>query len=154
VAQRAARALGEWDGEPAAALPAVRARMRRLARAQRFEDAARLRDRLAALERVTRDLAELDRLRALETCLLVPALDDGFLRAYFVRSGRIASVRTFAAGAAGRLEAEAGRAEALRGHVQPDAEDVEQLLLVASFLRRPPPELRVVPLSADRILAA
>jgi hypothetical protein len=31
---------------------------------------------------------------------------------------------------------------------------MDELLLVGSFLRRPPPELRVVPLERDRILAA
>ncbi len=38
-AQAAARALGDWDGEPAAALPALRARLRRLSADLRFEDA-------------------------------------------------------------------------------------------------------------------
>jgi DNA polymerase III epsilon subunit family exonuclease len=153
LAQRAARALGAWDGEPAAALPSLRARMRRLALQQRFEDAARLRDRLGALERVVRDLAELDRLRALETCLVVPAVEDGFVRAYFVRGGRVAGVRTLPRGAAGRLEAELGLAAAVRAEPSTAPEDAEELLLVASFLRRPPPELRVLPLRADRIAA-
>jgi DNA polymerase-3 subunit epsilon len=129
--------------------------MRRHAQAQRFEDAARLRDRVAALERVARELAELDRLRALEVCILVPASEDGFVRAYLVRGGRIAAVRTLPAGAGGRLEAETAVAAALRADAIPaDPEDVEELLLVGSFLRRPPPELVVVPLRADRILAA
>jgi DNA polymerase III epsilon subunit family exonuclease len=154
VAQRAARGLGGWEGEPAAALPSVRARMRRVARQQRFEDAARLRDRIDALERVVRDLAELDRLRALEVCLVVPAAKDGFVRAYFVRGGRVAATRVLPRGAAGRLEAEAGLAAAGRSEPSLAPDDAEELLLLASFLRRPPPELRVVPLQAERILAA
>jgi DNA polymerase-3 subunit epsilon len=154
VAQRAARGLGGWEGEPAAALPSVRARMRRVARQQRFEDAARLRDRIDALERVVRDLAELDRLRALEVCLVVPAAEDGFVRAYFVRGGRVAATRVLPRGAAGRLEAEAGLAAAGRSEPSLAPDDAEELLLLASFLRRPPPELRVVPLQAERILAA
>jgi DNA polymerase-3 subunit epsilon len=154
VAQRAARGLGGWDGEPAGALPSVRARMRRVARQQRFEDAARLRDRIEALERVVRDLAELDRLRALEVCLVVPAADDGFVRAYFVRGGRVAAARVLPRGAAGRLEAEAGLAAAGRSEPSLAPDDAEELLLLASFLRRPPPELRVVPLDPARILAA
>jgi DNA polymerase III subunit epsilon len=154
VAQRAARGLGGWEGEPAAALPSVRARMRRIARQQRFEDAARLRDRIDALERVVRDLAELDRLRALEVCLVVPAAEDGFVRAYFVRGGRVAATRVLPRGAAGRLEAEAGLAVAGRSEPSLAPDDAEELLLLASFLRRPPPELRVVPLQAERILAA
>ena len=48
----------------AAALPPLRARLRRLARDLRFEDAARLRDRMAALEEVVARIVELDRLRA------------------------------------------------------------------------------------------
>jgi DNA polymerase III subunit epsilon len=154
VAQRAARGLGGWEGEPAAALPSVRARMRRIARQQRFEDAARLRDRIDALERVVRDLAELDRLRALEVCLVVPAAEDGFVRAYFVRGGRVAATRVLPRGAAGRLEAKAGLAVAGRSEPSLAPDDAEELLLLASFLRRPPPELRVVPLQAERILAA
>ena len=56
-AQLAARALQgvEWE-TLADAPPAVRARLVRLARDQRFEDAGRLRDRLAALEEVIREL--------------------------------------------------------------------------------------------------
>src|SRR5687768_11436804 len=72
-AQAAARALGDWDGEPADALPALRAKLKGLAGDLRFEDAARLRDRIDALAGVCDALAELDRLRALELCLLVPA---------------------------------------------------------------------------------
>jgi DNA polymerase III epsilon subunit family exonuclease len=156
LAQRAARALGDWEGDdPAEALPLLRARMRKLASAQRFEDAARLRDRVDALETVARRLAELRRQRALRACLVVPAAEEGFVRAHFVAGGRIAAVRTLPRGAAGRLEAEAGLAAAAAA-LEPSlaADDAEELLLLASFLRRPPPELRVVPLSGDRILAA
>ena len=92
-AQVAARALGDWDGEPAAALPPC-GKLQRLSADLRFEDAARLRDRIAALEEVVASLAELDRLRALELCLLVPAREDGFQRMYFVSGGRVAAART------------------------------------------------------------
>ena len=156
LAQRAARALGDWEGDdPAEALPLLRARMRKLASAQRFEDAARLRDRVEALEAVARRLAELRRLRSLRACLVVPAAEEGFVRAHFVAGGRIAAVRTLPRGAAGRLEAEAGLAAAAAADESSlAADDAEELLLLASFLRRPPAELRVVPLSGDRILAA
>ena len=154
LAQKAARALGSWDGEPDDALPAVRGRMRRLARQQRFEDAARLRDRLGALERVVRDLAELERLRALEVCLVVPAAEEGYVRAHFLRGGRIAAVRTLPAGAGGLLEAELGLASVAAIEPSRDADHAEELLLVATFLRRPPPELRVVPLRAEAIVRA
>src|SRR5262245_31414849 len=51
LATRAARALDGHDSDDVeAAVPALRARVRRLGHELRFEDAARLRDRLAALE--------------------------------------------------------------------------------------------------------
>ena len=155
VAQRAARALAGHEGEDVgAALPSLRARLRRLSADLRFEDAARLRDRLAALEEVAGALAELERLRRLEVCLLVPALEPGFQRAFFVSGGRVAAARTLLPGAAGHAEVEAGLAAAARAEPSAAPEDTDELLLVGSFLRRPPPELRVVPLERDRILAA
>ena len=115
-AQAAARALDDWDGEPAAALPALRAKLRRLSADLRFEDAARLRDRIAALEDVAGALAELDRLRALELCLLVPAAEDGFRRAFFVSGGRVAAARTLLPGDGGprRARSRAGGGRARR----------------------------------------
>src|SRR5262249_60237108 len=62
----------------------------------------------------------------------------------FVAGGRIADVRTLAS----RVEVEAG----LAATEVPGPEDVETVLLVATFLRRPPPELRVAPLDAEQIL--
>jgi DNA polymerase-3 subunit epsilon len=149
-ARLAARALDGHD-DPAAALLALRGRLQRLAADLRFEDAARIRDRLAALEEVTAQLAELDGLRELRACVLVPAAQEGFVRAFFVANGRLAAARTLLPGAAGRVEVEAGLAAAARAE---GAEDMEELQLVAQFLRRPPPELRVVDLDAERILAA
>ena len=146
-AQVAARALGDWEGEPADALPALRARLRRLSAELRFEDAARLRDRIVALEEVASALAELDRLRALQLCVLVPAAENGFRRAFFVSGGRIAAVRTLLDGDAGRTEAEAGLAVAARAEPSLGPGDADELLLIGSFLRRPPPELRVLPLA-------
>src|SRR5688572_9001893 len=109
VARRAARALDGFDGDdPRQALPALQRRLQRLAADQRFEDAARLRHRVAALEQVARRLDELERLRALEICLLVPAREPGFQRAFFVSGGRVVSARTLLPGGAGRLEADAG----------------------------------------------
>ena len=52
VAQRAARALDGFEGDdPRDALPALRRKLGRLASDLRFEDAARLRDRIAASSR-------------------------------------------------------------------------------------------------------
>ena len=149
-AQAAARALGDWNGEPAAALPSLRAKLRRVAADLRFEDAARLRDRISALEDVCRALRELGRLRTLEVCVLVPAANEGFERAYFVSGGRIVAARTQLPGAAGAVETAAGLAAAARAEPAVGPVDADELLVIASFLRRPPPELRVVPLAELR----
>ena len=146
-ARLAARALDGWEGEPSAALPALRAKLQRLSRDLRFEDAARLRDRISALEGVAGALAELQRLRALELCLLVPAVEDGFQRAFFVSGGRVAAARTLLPGAAGSVEAGAGLAATARAEASLSPADTDELLLIGSFLRRPPPELRIVPLA-------
>jgi DNA polymerase-3 subunit epsilon len=157
-ARLAARALdGASDeelAEPALALPRLRAKVLARAEALRYEDAARLRDRVAALERVVAEIRRLRRLRGAACCLLVPALEPGFARAVFVAGGRIAAVRTLPPGAGARLEVEAGLAlcRAAEPSLEPDAAD--ELLLVGTFLRRPPPELRVCPLELDPILAA
>ncbi|HWH06170.1 MAG TPA: exonuclease domain-containing protein [Gaiellaceae bacterium] len=155
LARRAARALEGFEGEqPRDALQPLRARLRRLARDLRFEDAARLRDRIEALEQVVRALAELDRLRALELCVLAPARQPGFQRAFFVSGGRVVAARTLLPGDAGRAEVEAGLAQARLAAASVEAEHADELLLVGGLRRKPPPELRVVPLDAARILAA
>ncbi|HKB94247.1 MAG TPA: exonuclease domain-containing protein [Gaiellaceae bacterium] len=150
-AQLAARALVADELErPAAALPRLRRRLASLAEARRFEDAARLRDRIAALEDVCRELDRLERLRTLERCLLVPAAEPGHVRAFFLAGGRVAAERSLPPGGGAHLEVEAGLAAARR----PGDLDVDELLLVARFLRRPPPELTVVSLDTEAILAA
>jgi DNA polymerase III epsilon subunit family exonuclease len=152
-AELAARALqGASESELAVLssggpLPRLRSKLRNLSESLRYEDAARLRDRIAALEHVVSDLAELERLRAARLCLLVPAREDGFRRAFFVRGGRVACVRSVPPGPAARIELEAGLAEAARREISLAPEDADELLLVGSFLRRPPPELQVVRLA-------
>ncbi len=152
-AQVAARALGDWDGEPPDALPELRKKLKRLSAELRFEDAARLRDRIAALEEVVASLAELERLRSLELCLLAPAAEDGFQRLYVVSGGRIAAARTLLPGDAGRTETEAALAAAARAEPSLGPADADELLLIGTFLRRPPPELRVLPLAEVRLAA-
>ncbi|HEU5243963.1 MAG TPA: exonuclease domain-containing protein [Gaiellaceae bacterium] len=151
TAQLAARALlPEELARPEAALPRLRRRLRELSDARRFEDAGRLRDRTAALERVCRELQRLDRVRHVECCVLVPAGNPGYVRALFVAGGRVAAERTLPPGGGAALEVEAGLASARRqGEL-----DLDELLLVDSFLRRPPPELRAVPLEREAILHA
>jgi DNA polymerase III epsilon subunit family exonuclease len=153
-AQLAARALDDYHGDDlASALPALRARLPRLARALRFEDAARLRDRIAALEEVSARVAELDRLRSEELCLLAPAREPSFWRAFFVSGGRV-TARTMPRGVAGRLEIDAGLAASAGAEPSCAPEDAADLLVVAGYLRKPPPELRVVGLRAAEIAAA
>ncbi len=154
-ARLALRALEGFEGdEPAAALAAGRARLRRLARDLRFEDAARVRDRLEALEDAVARIELLGRLRERRVCVLAPARESGFRRAFFVAQGRIAAVRTVPEGPAGRLEVEAGLAEAARAERSFAPEDADELLVVSGFLRRPGPELRIVSLDPQEILAA
>ena len=115
TAQLAARVLSPEELErPEAALPRLRGRLRELSDARRFEDAGRLRDRITALERVCRELQRLDRVRRLECCVLVPAGDPGFVRAFFVAGGGIAAERTLPPGGGAALEVEAGLAAARR----------------------------------------
>jgi DNA polymerase III epsilon subunit family exonuclease len=146
-ARLAARALrpDEVD-DPARALPRLRARLRDLVEYRRFEDAGRLRDRIAAVEDVVRAVERVERARATRCCLIVPSTEPRYARGIFVANGRIADVRTLAS----PLEVDAGLAAAER----PGPEDLDELLLITTFLRRPPPELRVAPLERDAILTS
>ena len=73
--------------------------MRDLSESLRYEEAGRLRDRIASLERVVEHLARLEQLRRLELCLVVPALGDDAREAIFVAAGRIVSRRVLPAAA-------------------------------------------------------
>jgi len=151
TAQLAARVLLPDElARPETALPRVRRRLRELADARRFEDAARLRDRLVALERVCRELKRVERVRRLECCVLLPAGEPGYVRALFVAGGRVAAERTLPPGGGAALEVEAGLAAARR----PGELDLDELLLIDSFRSRPPPELRAAPLEREAILGA
>jgi DNA polymerase III epsilon subunit family exonuclease len=154
-AQVAARLLRADELErPALALPRVRRRLAELAEARRYEDAARLRDRLQALEQVCRELERLARLRAVQRCLVVPGTEPGHARAFFVAGGRLAAERSLPPGAGAHLEVEAGLAAARRALAAQDHGDLDELFLVGTFLRKPPPELSIVPLERSAILRA
>jgi len=159
-AERAARALtGASEDElgrllQGGPLPRLRARLADLSECLRYEDAARLRDRITALEHVIRELAALERLRSLEACLVTPASAVGFARAVFVSAGRVADARVLPPGAGAALEVRAGLAAARAAEPSLGPEDAEELLLLGGFLRRPPPELVVAPLDERAILAA
>src|SRR5204863_2833295 len=106
-ARLAARVLrADEVDDPARALPRLRARLRDLADCRRFEDAARLRDRIAAVEDVVRAVQRVERARATRCCVVVPSTEPGYARGIFVANGRIADVRTLAS----RVEVDAGLA--------------------------------------------
>lgn len=157
-ARLACRALDGADeaelADPARALPRLRSRLADLAECRRYEDAARLRDRIDALESVVRTLARLDRLRRSRLCVLAPARRAGFVTAVFVASGRIVATRQLPPGPGARVEVEAGLAAAAKVEPEPalEPEHAEELQLIGTFLRRPPPELRVAPLETEAIL--
>jgi len=151
-AQLAARALQGVDWETLDdAVPALRRKLKRLAHELRFEDAARLRDRIEALEEAVREIRTMQRLRALEVCILAPDVDEGRRRAFFVARGRVVCSRPVVGD--GAVELAAGRAEAARAESTLAPEAADDLLVVAQFLRRPPPELQVLPLGADRAVS-
>ena len=165
LAARALEAAGATDEEllqPGLAAERTRERMARLAQQQRYEDAARLRDRLQALEEAARTIERWRRLRALTTCIVTPAAPGpagptGAVRATFVAAGRVVAQRTVPPGAGAALEVDAGLAAARLALAQGDSfapEDADALAVVATFLRTPPPELSACPLDRDAILRA
>jgi DNA polymerase III subunit epsilon len=141
-AQLAARALQGVDWQTLDdAVPKLQQKLRRLAQEQRFEDAARLRDRITALEHVALEVGRLERLRTLAVCVVAPD-GDGGRRGFFVAKGQVVCVRPFH-GAHG-VEWQAGLAAVSRAEPSLAAETTDELLAIAGFLRRPPPELEVV----------
>jgi DNA polymerase III epsilon subunit family exonuclease len=136
-------------------LPRLRARLAHLAECLRYEEAARLRDRIEALEHVVERLRRLEQLRGLEVCLVAPAGEPGWRKAFFVCGGGVRAVRSLPPGAGVRLEIEAGlarcRSDPERAGATLSPAEAEDLLLLDGFVRRPPPELAVLPLDAERI---
>jgi DNA polymerase III epsilon subunit family exonuclease len=142
------------DGGP---LPRLRTRLSHLADSLRYEEAARLRDRIEALEQVVDRLQRLERLRRMELCLVAPSLEPGWRKAFFVCGGGVCAVRSLPPGAGARLEIGAGLAlcRAAREHAAETLtpEQAEDLMLIDGFVRRPPPELSVLPADAAAINA-
>ena len=138
-------------------LPRLRARLEHLAESLRYEEAARLRDRIEALEHVVTRLRRLERLRELEACLIVPATKTGWRKAFFVSAGRVCAVRSLPPGPGARLEINAGLTLCRFARDRPGEAltlaEAEELLLLDGFVRRPPPELAVLPLDFGRIRA-
>jgi excinuclease UvrABC nuclease subunit len=133
-------------------LPRLRQRLADLAECLRYEDAARLRDRIEALEHVVERLRRLEQLRRLDACLIAPALDPGWRKAFFVRAGALCAVRPLPPGAGARLEMNAGFA--IARHLSREREPLtsgqaEDMLLLGGFIHRPPPEVEVVSLRLE-----
>src|SRR6266508_2397737 len=85
------------------------------------------------------------RLRGARCCLIAPAAEAEFVRAIFVAGGRVTAMRMLPRGEGARLEVEAGLAASnlvAQSHLH--AEEVDALMVVGTFLRRPPPELREI----------
>jgi hypothetical protein len=110
-------------------LPRLRARLGDLSDCLRYEDAARLRDRIASLERVIERLRRIDELRRLSLRLVVPGSEPGSHEEFFLAGGRVHR-DLVAACAAGTSF---------------DPDHLDELVVVGAFLERPPPELRVLP---------
>jgi DNA polymerase-3 subunit epsilon len=136
-------------------LPRLQARLSHLAECLRYEEAARLRDRIEALEQLVERLRRLERLRAMELCLVAPAVEPGCQKAFFVCGGGVCAVRSLAPGAAAGLEIEAGlvicRTARETAAETLTLEQAEELILLEGFIRRPTPELAVLSLDASRI---
>ena len=81
-----------------------------LAECLRYEEAARLRDRIEALEHILERLRRLDQLRRMELCLVAPAGEPGWRKAFFVSGGEVCAVRSLPPGGGARLEVDAGLA--------------------------------------------
>src|SRR5207248_391395 len=87
-------------------LPRLRERLSHLAGNLRYEEAARLRDRIEALEQVVDRLSRLDRLRRLEACLVAPDVETGRQNGFFVCGGGVCAIRSLPRGAGAKLEIE------------------------------------------------
>ncbi|HKD32773.1 MAG TPA: exonuclease domain-containing protein [Gaiellaceae bacterium] len=141
------------DGGP---LPRLRARLARLSDELRYEEAARLRDRIEALEHVVDRMRRLERLRGLEACLVVPGPEPGWRKAFFVSGGAVRAVRTLPPGGGARLEVDAALSLCRAAPLEPGPmtpEQAEDAVLLDGFVRKPPAELTVQPLDPDRITA-
>ena len=86
--------------------------------------------------------------------MIAPALEPGWQKAFFVSGGTLRAVRSLPPGAGARIEIEAGIA-LCRSAGKPDdtltPAQAEDLMLLHGFIRRPPPELVVLPLDVERV---
>jgi len=140
-ATRAARALkGCTDEEfesllERSPLDRLRERLASLTEAHEEYEARDLRRRIASLERVIARLERLEALKELRLRILAPSLAPGAHDCFVVCNGR--------------LHDPGEPVETRRTSVCIEADDVDRLLVAASFLAHPPPELVVVPLEGE-----
>jgi hypothetical protein len=87
----------------------------------------------------------MQRLRGLEVCVVAPGEHVGSRRGFWIAKGQVVDVRPFT-GRSG-LEWQAGLAAVARAEPTLAPEAADDLLTVAAFIRRPPPELEVIALA-------
>jgi hypothetical protein len=78
-------------------------------------------------------------------CVVVPGEQEGSRRGFWIAKGQVVCARPFA-GTHG-LEWQAGLAAVARAEPTLDPAKADDLLTVAAFIRRPPPELEVIRLA-------
>jgi len=141
-AQRAARALkgcsqDEFDNlldrEP---LERLRARLAALTQPEQELEARELRRHIRALGRVLADLERLERLKRLDVRILAPSTRPGLPDAFVVCRGRV------------RRDGEPACSVPVTAWLE--ADQLDPLLVAAAFVRRPPPELTILPHDDDR----
>ena len=139
-------------------LPLLEHRMRALAAARRFEEAAAARDRLSALRRVAATLARHRTAAGRTGVVLAPDIDSRFVHAFACSGGRVVARRRLPRAGDARLEAQslvAALERAMRAPPEPfTAERAEQARLVAAVLGRSGRETRSVALDRFTLSAA
>ncbi len=155
---RAVEAAGRFlDGRDVGIVTEMESAMHRAARQRRFEQAAYLRDRWKALAGLADHLARLHEARQRYTFVYPAACGEGRSLWYLVREGQIVAVhpaprdRELAAQGLGLLGEVYGRRTAATAELR--AEDLDGLLLVASWFRRNPGEMQaaISPRKARRV---
>jgi DNA polymerase III subunit epsilon len=139
-------------------LPLLERRMRALAAARRFEEAAAARDRLSALHRVSTALARHRTAAGRTGVVLAADIDRRFVHAFACCSGRVVARRRLPRAGDARLEAQslvAALERAMAAPAEPfTAERAEQARLIAAVLGRSGRETRSVAVDRFTLSAA
>jgi DNA polymerase-3 subunit epsilon len=136
---------------PDAAGERLASRMAEFAAERRYEDAARVRDRMATVARARGRIARLERARRCSGVLLAADLDDRFVHAFACVRGVVVARRRVARGGDGRLELESLAAALAEGFAGPErpltAVEAAQARIVAAGFARPGSALAAVPVA-------